>query len=223
MRRSCWQDIILKNKRNAVRLFITEEEVSIITLVTKITNNNICSICDEEFSEMIRRMIEMSIQPFLGIILQQLLSLMITKLSQKDILCILYVMVVLIQYRRWLCDFGDCDVNIIKAIQDLLVIPFDRQNNQQYLLNLRWRPFFEMSPKTYSGVLYKWFIHICDFVGVMFYPRSSGLPIGHENNQPTIQKCILLIVECISIYLSQLKNILPFFGTCCCCDVVVLL
>ena len=77
--------------------FITDDKVSIITLVTKITNNNICSICDEEFSEMIRRMIEMSIQPFLGIILQQLLSLMITKLSQKDILCILYFMVVLIQ------------------------------------------------------------------------------------------------------------------------------
>ena len=77
--------------------FITDDKVSIITLVTKITNNNICSICDEEFSEMIRRMIEMFIQPFLGIILQQLLSLMIIKLSQKDILCILYFMVVLIQ------------------------------------------------------------------------------------------------------------------------------
>ena len=77
--------------------FITDDKVSIITLVTKITNNSIYSICDEEFSEMIRRMIEMSIQPFLGIILQQLLSLVITKLSQKDILCILYFMVVLIQ------------------------------------------------------------------------------------------------------------------------------
>ena len=77
--------------------FITDHEVSIISLVTKITNNDIYSISDEEFEEMIRGMIEMSIQPFLGIILQQLLSLMITKLSQKDILCISYLMVVLIQ------------------------------------------------------------------------------------------------------------------------------